>query len=120
MLYYTQKSSFVNSQKRKNSKISPFSRRNKLQHRFHLQIVGLDVIVHIDRVGGLRKQPPVGLFFYFSELFKCHFSAPQFSISWPPVTGRAWPVSYFCSTRYVMAQATSFGIQPRFMGTLLS
>ena len=22
-----------------------------------------------------------------------------FSITWPPVTGMAWPVSYFCSTQ---------------------
>ena len=44
MLYYTQKSSFVNSQKRKISKIFPFSRRNKLQHRFQLQIVGFNFV----------------------------------------------------------------------------
>jgi uncharacterized DUF497 family protein len=28
-------------------------------------------------------------------------------MTWPPVTGRAWPVSYSCSTRYTMARSTS-------------
>ncbi len=28
-----------------------------------------------------------------------HMLLHYFSITWPPVTGMAWPVSYFCSTQ---------------------
>ena len=44
----------------------------------------------------------------------------QLSMTWPPVTGIACPVSYRCSTQYITALATSEGRQPLFMGTFAS
>ncbi len=41
------------------------------------------------------------------------------SMTWPPVTGMAWPVSPVCSMAYRMALVTSAGVQPLRMGTWL-